>query len=37
MDFSQSVCFFTFFPLFSFSFINICLYTVPPSVFWSSS
>ena len=25
------------FPVFSHSFVNICSYTVPPSVFWSSS
>jgi hypothetical protein len=25
------------FPVFNFSIINICLYTFPPSVSWSSS
>ena len=25
------------FPVFNFASVNICLYTIPPSVFWSSS
>ena len=36
IDFSQSAMFFLpLFPSCNFAFINICLYTVPPSVFWS--
>ena len=37
-DVSQSALFFwPLFPVCNFALINICLYTVPPSVFWSSS
>jgi len=36
MDFSQSDVFWPLFPGFNFASINICLHTVPPSVFWSS-
>ena len=36
-DLSQSALFFYLFPVFNFPFINICLYIVPSSVFWSSS
>ena len=31
MDFSQSDVFWPLFPVFNSAFINICLYTVPPS------
>jgi len=36
MDFSESDVFWPLFPVFNFASINICLHTVPPSVFWSS-
>jgi hypothetical protein len=36
MDFSQSGVFWPLFPVFNFVSINICVHTVPPSVFWSS-
>jgi len=32
-----SSVFLPLFPICNFAFINICLYTIPPSVFWSSS
>ena len=31
------LCFWPLFPICNFAFINICLYIVPPSIFWSSS
>ena len=37
MDFSPSAVFLPHFPMFNFAFINVCLYTTPPLVFWSSS
>ena len=35
MDFSHSAVFLLLFPVFNFAFINVCLYTVLPSGFWS--
>jgi hypothetical protein len=32
-----SSVFLPLFPVFNFASINMCLYTIPPSVFWSSS
>jgi hypothetical protein len=37
MDFSQSALFFSLLPVFNSVSINICVYTVPPSVVWLSS
>jgi hypothetical protein len=37
MDFSHSALFYwLLYPVVNFAFINICLYTVPPSISWSS-
>jgi hypothetical protein len=35
--FSQSALFFELFPICNCAFNDICLYTIPPSAFWSSS
>jgi hypothetical protein len=33
----NQLCFLPIFPIWNFAVTNICLYTIPPTAFWSSS